>query len=351
MAIPFLLIEGYHTLLDSRSGTLVDEPARSDPGWTAVVAATPVIGLAEVVDGTVSGVTLVVQTSREGAGGNGGGTVVLVPGDTSVPTPDGLTKLSTLPPSAAVRTLAQSMRITLSAAEVMDSDAWIQTLAGQAYEVENPDPVPTSGDDRTDAAGAEASLAFAVGNAVVGGSNAAIFLGRPVDGASPSSLMPRRQAFWEAFLADPPSGTHRLATTLGEWFAGGGGRVTELPTEPTAGGPLLDSSAAEELVRTIIAFPSGERLKVRVVDRTGAADLESVAASMAGRGVEVVEIANAVQFDDGATELIVPAELTVGDEQLAELVAALGVEPIVDDELGSAEATLLVGVDFEGLDP
>ncbi|MEL6985529.1 MAG: hypothetical protein AAFO29_24065, partial [Actinomycetota bacterium] len=37
LAIPFVLIRGYHTLLDSQAGTFVEEPTRSDPGWTALV--------------------------------------------------------------------------------------------------------------------------------------------------------------------------------------------------------------------------------------------------------------------------------------------------------------------------
>ena len=60
----------------------------------------------------------------------------------------------------------------------------------------------------------------------------------------------------------------------------------------------------------------------------------------------MTEIANAVAFDTGATELIVPPELTIGQRQLAELSEVLQIEPIVDYELGSGEATLLVGVDY-----
>ena len=112
---------------------------------------------------------------------------------------------------------------------------------------------------------------------MVGGTNAAVFLGRPVGGASLSSLQFRRQMFWEAMVAEPPTGTHRLATVMFEMFSSGNGQVIAMPTTNTPTGPVLESDAAEALVRTIVPFPSGERLKMRVVDRTGSADLESIA--------------------------------------------------------------------------
>ena len=60
MAIPFVLIRGYHTLLDSRAGTFVEEPTRTDPGWMALVDVTEVVGIAEVDRGAVTGVALLV---------------------------------------------------------------------------------------------------------------------------------------------------------------------------------------------------------------------------------------------------------------------------------------------------
>ncbi len=344
MAIPFILIEGYHTLLESRSGTFVDEPTPADPGWTAAVSTTPILGVTEVVDGGVSGLALVIPSGTTQASGDDatGGTVILIPGNLAVPTPDGPVRLAELDPAPALRTLAQSVRVSLSSAEILTAKAWPHVLVDDVYNLENPDPVSRNPD------GGQA-LAFAVGEVEVGGSNAAVFLGRPVDGASLSSLMFRRQLFWEAAVAQPPSGTHPLATALQETFGASGGRVVSIPTESGPNGPLLDVEATEALIRTVVAFPSGERLKMRLVDRSGAANLEAVAAAVAGRGIEVVEISNALQFDGGATELIVPAELAVGSDQLGELADELGIDPLVDHELGAAEATLLIGSDFAGL--
>ena len=347
MAIPFLAIEGYHTLLGSRSGTFIDEPGPSDPGWTALVSATPIVGVAEVHDGMVSGLALIVPASTVGRSDTAGGTVVLVPGNTSVSTPDGSVELSRLEPAVAVRTLAQSMRISLSSAELLDDETWSQVLDGTVYELDNPDPVP--------GAGRGSVLAFAVGSVTVGASNAAVFAGRPVDGGSLSTLSLRRRLLWEAMVAEPPTGGHRLAESLRHLSVDGGGRVIAAPTEDRStdngsSGPVLTPEAAEELVRTTVAFPSGERLKIRVVDRTGSADLEAVAAAVAGRGIEVVEIANAAQFDGGTTELIVPAELSVGRDQLEDLAGEWGLEPIIDYDLSAAEATLLIGTDYVGED-
>ncbi len=378
MAIPFILIRGYHTLLSSNAGTFVDGPTIDEPGWSALVSATPLSAAIEVVDGGVSGAVLIVppgdvagvNESETGAAPSGtlergGGTIVLIPGDLSMPavpragqkaTPRSQRLLADVAPASAGEALEVLLNVELVSIEVMSESAWAQVLRDASYQLDNPDPVPIAATERGAAGGAVSGdaddvpkqLAFAVGPVAVGGADAAAFLGRPVDGGSLSSVMPRRRMFWSAMLETPPAADHPLANALRA--VGSAGQVVELPTVQTPDTLTIDATAAEDLLRDVVAFPSGQRLEIRVVDRSGHADLGLIAAQLAGRGIEVVEIANAVQFDDGSTELIRPVDLADAVDQFDGLVAELGVEPIIDPEQEHDTVTLLVGTDFQ-LDP
>lgn len=362
LAIPFMLIRGYHTLLSSNTGTFVDTPTIDEPGWSALVSSTTLTAVIEVVDGGVTGAALLVPggpTSVEpradsvpAAGSDKAlGTVVLIPGDLSLPadvSPNPATgvaapaRLSGAAPSSAGEALAALLNVDLAAIQVMDEAGWSEALAGTTYELDNPDPVPAT----SDPGGEPDQLAFAVGPVKVDGADAAIFLGRPVDGGTLSSVTLRRHQFWSTLLNTPPAADHPLAETIRSLGDDDGARIVELPTIATAGAVVVDETAAERLLRDIVAFPSGNRLEVRLVDRTGDADLTTVAAQLAGRGIEVVEIANAVRFDDGSTEVIRPPEFADGIEQFDDLVAELGVQPIVDIDEEHDTVTLLVGRDL-----
>jgi hypothetical protein len=107
--------------------------------------------------------------------------------------------------------------------------------------------------------------------------------------------------------------------------------------------------ATEALVRELVPVPAGaqpgDRTQVRVIDRTGTADLSAVAAEVAATGLEVVEIGNAAEFDAGATSLVVPRGLD--DPGLIELAAWTGAATVVDGEPDADPVvTLLIGSDF-----
>jgi len=368
MAIPFILIRGYHTLLSSNTGTFVEGPTIEEPGWSALVSATPLTAVVEVVDGEVSGATLIVpagqvpadddESEDESGADRGpvGGTIVLIPGDLSIPATqtagsDELdtspTRLSDVAAADAGSVLEALLNVDLASIHTIDETVWTRVLSGTTYDLDNPDPVPTArtADVTGEADDGPDELAFAVGPVAVDGAGAAVFLGRPVDGGSLSSVMPRRRQFWSAMIEYPPASDHPVVSAIRA--VGAAGQIVELPTavdSPDA--PVIDGAAAEELLRDVVAFPSGNRLEIRVVDRSGDADLRSIAAQLAGRGIEVVEIANAMQFDGGSTELIQPADLAGGVEQFDDLIAELNVEPIVDPEQERDTVTLLVGNDF-----
>ena len=316
MAIPFLLIRGYHTLLSSNAGTFVDGPTINEEGWSALVSATPLTAVIEVVDGRVSGAVVLVPASESASMEQLGGTVVLIPGDLVVaPGPDGdqavtgeSIRLADVAAGEVGGVVAELLNIKLTSTQIMDERAWVAAFGSSTYEVDNPDPIPDAGVEAE--AVEDDTLAFVVGSMTVAGADAAIFLGRPVEDGSLSSVTPRRRQLWTAMMVSPPSGDHPLVPTLGTVAVNG--QIVDLPTVRTNDETSIDAVGTETLLRDIVAFPAGDRLAARIVDRTGAADLELVAAQLAGRGIEIVEIANAVAFDEGSTELIRPADLTEG---------------------------------------
>ena len=114
MAIPFVAIQGYHTLLQSRSGTFVEEPSRDEPGWSALVSPTAVVAVVEVDGQRVTGVTLLVHNPETASVGS----AILVPGSLEI---DGL-PLSARDPAEAVEALAETIRLGVSRVDLLDGD-------------------------------------------------------------------------------------------------------------------------------------------------------------------------------------------------------------------------------------
>ncbi|MEL7156170.1 MAG: hypothetical protein AAFN30_06165, partial [Actinomycetota bacterium] len=223
-------------------------------------------------------------------------------------------------------------------------------LGDHAYTVANPDPVV---DD-------DGQPLLAVGDIEINGGNAAVFLGRPAPEADPITLMFRRELFWTAVIADPPpppaavdgvgAGAAPLADLVAD-VAGPSSRVVDLPLADLGPDPEPDLEAAEALIREVVPVPAGskpgDRLQVRVIDRTGLADLAAIAAEVASTGSEVVEIGNAVEFDGGETHLVVP--LGLEDPGINELALLTGATTVLDDDVDTdAVVTLVIGSDFVG---
>lgn len=338
LAIPFVLIRGYHTLLDSQAGTFVEEPTRTDPGWTALVDPTEVIGLAEVDQGVVTGVGLLVHNPEQASTGS----VILAPGTVEL---DGVL-LSERGPDEAVLALSAAMRLGVSRIEVLDQAGWQRFLGDTRYPLESPDPVP-------DEVG---GTLLAVGPVDVGAGEATAFVGRPAVGAVAVSVLPRRRLLWEAVLASPPTTASPLAEDLAA-LDGASSQVLDLPVtqlEPVA---RIDLDLAEVMVRDVVAFPAGavagDRLRVRIIDRTGAAALEDLAAGVAAEGIEVIEIGNAAVFDDGPTQIIAPVTLVGPDgvvaADLAGFAQLLGVDDVLIDPepIDDFAVTIVIGQDFD----
>ncbi len=331
MAIPFLAIAGYHTLLDSRAGRFVEEPTEDEPGWRALVDPSPLTAVVEQENGRTTGLVLLAGHLEESPGG----AVVVVPGTLQV---DGLALVDRTPDDA-VAALSKLLRLRIDTVELVDEGRWANVLDDTSYVLANPDPVV---DD-------SGQPLLSVGEIEIGAPHAAAFLGRPAPDSDPITLLFRRQLFWSAVMADPPEGSDRLAEEIRE-LSGPASQVVILPLVNVEPNPLPDLVAAEALVREVVPVPAGanpgDRLQVRVIDRTGIADLEAVATAVASTGSEVVEIGNAVEFDGGLTHLVVPIGLE--DPGLSELAMLTGATTVLDNDIeADSVVTLLVGSDYQ----
>lgn len=338
MAIPFMIIEGYHTLLDSRAGKFVEEPTRLDPGWRALVDPTQVVGIAEVDQGVVTGVTLLINHVEV----QSSGTAILVPGTLEV---DGVTISERTNPTDAVNAVGTALHLAISRIEILDDAGWTEVLGTTEYTLESPDPV-------LDGVG---NPLFSVGPVVVNGANAAAFLGRPAPGAPAISVQFRRQTFWNAVIGAPPNGAAPVAADLRAIDATSS-QILDLPTEQRDLQTLLKAADAESLIRDVVAYPAGavpgDRLQVRILDRTGTADLEDIAAAVAAKGIEVIEIGNASVFDGGGTEFIAPVDLVDQDGNLPPAVVTLmqsagTFAATVDAQSTDSVVTVVIGQDFD----
>jgi len=326
MAVPFLGIAGYHALLESKAGNFARPPAPDEPGWRALLDPTPVMAVVEVDEGSVTGIALLVDASLPDVGDVADGglqlyaaemhTVILVPGSLHI---DG-SPLSAHAPDAAMEILSEHMRLAISHVEVVGEERWASVMGATKYLLPNPDPV---NDD------------LVVGEVEVNADNAAAFLGRPAPGMDPITVMFRRQAFWDAVMQQAPTGPDPLASTLQSLE---GAMVEVVPLQSLDPNPRLEPVATEALIRDVVPFPSSPlRAQVRLIDRTGLADLNQLAAEFAALGFEVIEIGNAATFDAGPTELFAPEGIDVSELEMSTGATAVR---------GGTEVSLTVGADF-----
>ncbi|NNE96561.1 MAG: hypothetical protein HKN24_11090 [Acidimicrobiales bacterium] len=340
LAIPLLGYLGFRTLLDTRTGTFIEDPGPDEPGWVALVDPSPVVGVVEMDQGAITGVAVIVgigETAR-------GGAVVLVPAE--LMTSEGV-PLNSLTAESAIDAVAETMRLAIPSREVVDAQRWTEVLGTTTYSLDNPDPVPGESDD----------FLFEVGRVEVSASSTSAFLGRTVDGADSLAALVRRELFWKEVLASPPPENDDSLNRTIQAVSGGPHEVARLPLVRGAeGAPAAEPDLTEDLVRRVVAFPAGDqpgrRLLIRIEDRTGSADLDAAARSLGRTGIEVVAISNGAMFDDAATEVRVEP----GSEQIEELRSAFpGVDVVVNAallpgdpavlQLGPGHVSLLAGWD------
>jgi hypothetical protein len=335
LAIPLLAYLGFRTLLDTRTGTFIEDPGPESPGWVALVDPSPVVGVVEMDGAEITGVAVVVsigQTAR-------GGAVVLIPAELET---DSGQALQTLSPEGAIDAVADTLELRIPDVETVDAERWSALLGETAYAFDNPDPVPNSSGE----------LLFGVGQVEVGGATTSAFLGRTIDGADSLAALVRRELFWNELLSNPPIETDDpLSRTIAS-LSGGPHEVVILPLERGDGGePVASVDRTEALIRRIVAFPAGNsaggRFRVQIEDRTGEADLDAAARSIGRLGVEVVSISNGAVFDSDRTAI----RIDVGSNDADALAAAFPGVPIrpSDTQLPGDPIVLQLGPDHLGV--
>ena len=333
LAIPLLGYAGFRTLLDTRTGTFIENPGPDDPGWQALVDPSPLTTVVEVGDeGSVTGLAVIAGLGQTTTGG----AVILIPAEMVFAEK----KLASLSPGDAAAVVEDILRLRIPTVEVVDAQRWAQLLQDTSYSFQNPDPVP-------DATG---TVVFEVGEVEVDGGRAALFLGRPGAGVDPLASLVRRELFWTELLEDPPPiGTDALSRQL-HTVAQGSHEVIIVPFVRGADGrPEPVGEEVEILVNRVVPFPAagdvGERYQAKVEDRTGDADLDQIASYLAGRGVEVVAIANGSAFDNAPTAVRVSPEFTGGDA-LSEFFSGIAV--VTDASMSPSDPVVLqLGPDFQ----
>jgi hypothetical protein len=342
VAIPVLALFGVDALLDSRAGIFVDEPQAGDPGYRALVDASPVTAVVEITDQRLTGIALLAQPGEQQLGGS----ALLVPGELQL---EGV-PLGSLSVADAVAALEKGLRLRITRVETVDEARWAALFSDTVYTIDNPDPVVS----------ADGSTVFGVGAQPIGGDAVGLLLGLSVADADPRSLLVRRHRVWESILDEPPTSADQIAGLMTA-ISGGPHRVTELamlatPDDELAGGVRLtiDPEQVEAQINEAVPFPSGafpgDRLRVRVIDQVGDGDLLAVAADLGRSGYEVAEIgAAAFPVDSADAVMTVVVPLDVDDEPIAQLAAALGAATMVSNETDAdGVVTLLLGTPVGG---
>lgn len=313
-AIPVLGYFGAQALLDTRAGNFVAQPTPAEPGWVAVVEPSPVTGIVEVMDGKVTGVTIVAQQQESRPGGS----VILVWPSVEI---DGI-QIGDMAPDDVVPALADELRLQIPSVEVLDEARWRLILQSEVRTVDNPDPLQKESGD---------SL-LEVGPVIIDAELAATFIGQATATGSSEAVIVRRRIWWETLLQDPPQGEDDLAALM-RTVGGADHVVLDLPIVGGAAGegvgstPSIDHDQAELVIVDAVPFPAGaqpgDRLRVRILGRAGGIDLEGIARAATRQGFEVVQIGNATVFDDGPAEVVVPPGVTDARvKRLAEFFAA-----------------------------
>ncbi len=337
--IPLLAYVGLQAVLGSTNGTLVAQLTPADPGWRAPVDPSPVTSVVVTDEGRVSAVALITQP---GAGADGGG-ILIVPANMVV---DGFLISDRGVDDVA---LAVELAVQLHATQslVIDSAQWQRALEGKTYQIDNPDPVPGAGDE----------VLFPVGPVSIGADEVGAFVGRISEGDSPLSALARQQLWWEAVMADPPSGSAggELEALLLQ-VAAGVHDVEVLPyLADVPGSVIYDEVNGEQMLRAFVPFPVspelGIRLKVSVLTRTTSIDLANLASRVGRAGAEVTEIGNAAAFDNGPTQLLAPSIFDDEDAELRDdvylLAEQFGADIVWTDEFDdAATVTLVAGPDI-----
>jgi hypothetical protein len=355
-----LTYAGSRIVRSSTQGEVVSQGAEpGEPGYEALVEATPTFALFHEVDGLVDSITVLTLPDPDGAGGG----VILVPTRTVVEMP-----LFDVAPVEVAYDLADDrfgaealgllLTTAIEARTIVDDQRWADLVTPVApLTVDNPNELVVDDEVR-----------FPIGEIQLGAADVGPYLSARIEGESDLARLFRHQLFWEAWLeavaaaGTPEAVPGELDTGIGRFVRtlGSGDAVIEaLPVDPAlpdSYGPepafLPDADALEDLVFRLVPFPvspaPGYRARVRVLNGTDdTTQAAAVASDLTPVGVEIVLVGNALSLDEEQTTVrYFGAEFRDEAEAIVDL---LGVGRVREETRPSdaVDITVTLGADHE----
>ncbi|MGH9245130.1 MAG: LytR C-terminal domain-containing protein [Acidimicrobiales bacterium] len=363
-AIPVLGYAGLQAVLDSRGGRLVEatlEPGA--PGYEALVAPTPVALVVHHEDNALIGLTALSLADPDG-----GGAVMLVPGETltgEATAGFGFDRLRVAFEVAGADGVRQAVANVMNAgfSEMVEIDgARLAALVGPVAPLrfENPD------DLRGEDADGE-PIRFDDGPIELAADEVGTYLAFQKEGESGLARLVRHQLVLETWIAAVANAPDPATAVPGEGGTGLGhfvGRLAQgsvvYETLPVAEveAPSDGSDAFEPLTDEIPAFvarliplPSaanpGTRVRVRVLDGIGdPLAVRAVIERLVPAGAQITMIGNADHFTYAATD--VRFDTQTPREWAQQMRDALGVGEVTDTSFGTDafDVTVIVGRDL-----
>ena len=340
---------GVQTVRTSRAGksvSTVTDPAL--PGFEAFLDPTPTL---LVVHG--SGTSLVSATLLSLNSGDVGGSVLLVPPATRVPSDEMEVTVSEVTSyvgdlSSVRGALQVVLGIGITEVAVVNDARWAELVAPVApLTIENPDSVGE----------------FPAGTLTLAADQVGAYLSARGEGESDLARLYRQQLFYEAWAgavaasSDPAAVPGEVESGIGRFVRGlasGPHRVATLPVVETQEGDVtrteVDPDAANELLSQLVPFPTagvpGGRVHVRLLDGSGDTKHVLMAAPLiVPAGSEIVVVGNAEAFDYETTEIRYHhPTFKAAAERLRE---GLGTGRLVDDprQTDAFDVTIVLGPD------
>ena len=355
-----LTYAGTRIVRSSTQGEVVSQDAEpGEPGYEALVEATPTFALFHEVDGLVDSITVLTLPDPDGTGGG----VIFVPTRTVVEMPlFDVAPVEVAYDLADDRFGAEALGLLLTTAiegrTILDDERWADLVAPVApLTIDNPNEL------RIDDA-----VRFPTGEIQLEAADVGPYLSSRIEGESDLARLFRHRLLWEAWLAavgaagTPEAVPGELDTGIGRFvraLATGDAILETLPVDPAlpeSYGPepafLPDAEGLQDLVYRLVPFPvapaPGYRARVRVLNGTDdTAKATAVASDLTPIGVEIVLIGNALSLDEEQTTVrYFGAEFR---DEAEDIVDFLGVGEVREETRPSdaVDITVTLGADHE----
>jgi LytR cell envelope-related transcriptional attenuator len=348
-----LAVAGLSTVRNSTVGSYEEALGPDEPGYQAHVVPTPTMGiLYRAADGSLAGASLLALDP-----GDAGGTVIMVPPATVVPT-TGETTIADVyrdeGAAAAASALGTAVAVAVTEHVEVDDAQWAQLVEPVgSVEVSLDEPLGE----------------WPAGRVELEPGDVGRFLSAQAEGESDLDRLDRQQVFWNAWLplvdaAGSDALPGEVGTGIGRFvraIASGEGVAAVLPVTSSAGPDgeryRTDAERVGEFVSRTVAYPTaaqpGGRIRVRLLNGTTDPDLTPRAArALVAGGAEIVIAGNASSFDVTETRLVAAGDdrraraellaMNLGDAHVEAAPTGQDEQMATEDEI---DVTVILGQD------